>query len=739
MAESGGDELVYTVCFPFCGCGLGARGFLDASMKLVGRSARFRSLGGIDKDASACRNFEYLTESPAFCRDISEMTVADVIACFGRQAPDVVFMSPPCQGASGLLSDAKSKTEKYSSMNELAILWTQLMLDAWKDAPPRLVLLENVPRLKTRAAGMLRKVRKLLKDAGYVFHDGYHDCGELGGLAQHRRRYLLVARHEKRVPPLLYQPIKRRVRACGEVLGPMPMPEDPAAGPMHRLPRISWLNWVRLALIPAGGDWRDLPGVLADGEARREKFKRHRVEDWRAPTGTIGGSGSNSVGNVADPRPQAPFGNCQRVTDWNDPVGTVTHAPAPSSGGGAVADPRIAPTSMGAHWNKMRVEEWDQPAHTVIASDRIGSGAPSIADPRAGEWGDGRMGVLDFDQPAKTIRGESLPSNGPFAVADPRLEGELPFVRGRMGVLDFDEPAGTITGNGRPAAGKFSVADRRVAMNLGPGTHQNVYAIGEWDKPARTVTGATRPGQGAVSVGDPRPQWFNNVLRVVPWSEPTGTVTGQGRPTCGALNVADPRVKAAFDHGYAVLDFSEPSPTVAGKSMPGNGAYSVADPRLKCEPRAGAYGVLPWDEAAKTVTGAAQIDNGAFAIADPRTPGAAPVIVVRDVKKPPSATPVIIAADGTWHRPLTTLELAALQGFPLVWKSAPLKLDGSASSQWRLHIGNAVPAPAARAIAERILASLLQADFESFSLSGDASVWVQPQEDDEAIVVGMLG
>jgi site-specific DNA-cytosine methylase len=578
-------------------------------------------------------------------------------------------------------------------MNELAIVWTRLMLDAWKDAPPRLVLLENVPRLKTRAAGMLRKVRALLREAGYVFHDGYHDCGELGGLAQHRRRYLLVARHEKRVPPLLYQPIKRRVRACGEVLGPMPMPEDPAAGPMHRLPRISWLNWVRLALIPAGGDWRDLPGVLADGQARRTKFKRHKMEEWSAPVGTIGGSGSNGVENVADPRPavalpasESRHWNKYAVTDWNEPARTVIGAIQPGSGGPAVADPR-------PFGNVDRVTAWDQPIGTITHAPAPSSGGGAVADPRVGEWGDGRMGVLDFTDPARTVRGESLPSNGPFSVADPRVPTEA--FRGRLGVLGFEEPAGTVTGNGRPETGKFSVAD-------------------------------------------PRPQWFNNVLKVVPWSEPTGTVTGQGRPTCGALNVADPRVKKAFDHGYAVLHFDEPSPTVAGKSHPGNGAYSIADPRLTCEPRAGAYGVLPWDEAAKTVTGAAQIDNGSFAIADPRTPDAPPVIVVRDPKKPPSATPVIISADGTWHRPLTTLELAALQGFPLVWRGAPLKLDGSASSQWRTHIGNAVPAPAAKAIAERMLASLLQADFETFSLDGDAAVWVQPEGDDESIVVGML-
>jgi len=605
------ETLTYTAFFPFGGIGAGARGFLDAQLKASGVNASFRSVGGIDFDAAACRDFEYLTGSASLCTDIAALTPERLVAFAGPKAPDVVFMSPPCKGASGLLSQAKSETEKYKEMNRLALKWITVMMRAWGDAPPRLVLLENVPRLTTRAAAMLKDVRKMLTAAGYVCSDGYHDCGELGGLAQHRRRYLLVARHTVRAAPILYQPVKKRVRACGEVLGPLPMPGDPAAGPMHTLPRISWLNWVRLALIPAGGDWRDLPGVLEKGQPKREKFKRHRMEKWSAPVGTVGGSGSNGVGNVADPRP--------------------------------------------------------------------------------GDWGGGRLGVVPFTEPAGAIQGESLPANGRFAVADPR-----------------------------------------VGLDLNPSAHTNLYAVGEWDKPARAVTGASRPGGGAASVADPRrpaPDWFRNVLGVVPWDKPTGVITSNGRPGAGAFSVADPRIKFAFDHGYAVLDFKEPSPTVAGGSHPGQGAYSVADPRIAtCPQRAGAYGVIPWSEAAKTVTGHGQIDNGCFAVADPRLPDAPPIMVITDPRKPPPHVPVIIAEDGTWHRPLTTLELAALQGLPTTWKGKPLKLDGDASSAWRERIGNAVPPPAGKAIAERMLMTLVQADTNTFTLAGvETSVWVEPE------------
>lgn len=580
MSDLGSDFLQdpvreYTVLFAFCGIGGGALGFLQAETRLFGTRARFRSLGGIDQDPQACADFEYLTKSPAFCIDIATLTAAQLRAWFGHVAPDVIFLSPPCKGSSGLISNKKAKTAKYTAMNELAVVWTRLMLEAWPDAPPKLVLLENVPRIKSRAAAMLRKVRSMLHQAGYLSRDGFHDCGELGGLAQHRRRYLLVARHQKSVPPLLFQPPRKRVRSVGELLEHVPLPNDPAGGPMHQMPRISWLNWVRLALIPPGGDWRDLPDVLADGEARRTKFRRHLVASWNHPNATVGGSGSNGAENVADPRPKGWFKHVLRVVPWNEPVGTITGAHSPSNGAATVADVR-----MGAYFK-------------------------------------GAMGVRSWDEACGTVTGESLPQNGAFSVADPR-------------------------------------------------------------------------------------------------------------------------VSRAFDHAYGVLDWREASPTVAGKSAVGCGAYAVADFRwvslpldasLKCAPRATAYGVLGWEEAACTITSAGQIDNGAFAVADPRVPDAPPAFVVRDVRRPPEgAVPVIIAKDGSWHRPLTPYELALFQGLPAVVDGKPLCLAGDSTTAWRERIGAAVPPAAGQAIAERMLSTLLQADTEGFALSGDAEVWVEPNE-----------
>lgn len=639
-------SLVFTVGFPFCGLGAGARGFLDAQVRLFGRDVRFESLGGIDLDAMGLADFRMLTKSPTLEADVHTLTV-ERLRAFWPKAPDVIFMSPPCKGFSGLLSAKAAQGAKYRRMNGLVLSWIKLMLAAWP-TPPKLVLLENVPRIESRGHRFLKAVRARLRKAGYVFSQQTHDCGELGGLGQHRNRFLLVARQPKLLPPLLYQPAKRRVRSCGEILEQLPMPGDPAAGPMHQLPRLSWLNWMRLALIPAGGDWRDLPGVLAEGQARRTVFRRQHTQPWTEPSSTVAGAGSNGPCNVADPRPRRKlelegFGHVLRVQRWSGTAGTVTSSPSPSSGALAVADPRVG------------------------------------------------------------------------------LAPDTELNRGTYGVRTWDEASGTVTGNARAATGSFSVADPRASLTpqaMNPNVHHNKHLVADWEKPARTVIGATRVGSGAPSVADPRA----GRLGVLDPAAPAKTIAGESYPSNGAFSIADVRVKTGFDHAYGVLHRNEASPTVAGGTHPGQGAYAFADPR-------GMPPILPWTEAAKTIDGNDVV--GGFALVDEAGVERLRVLKPTSPIASASGVPVVIAADGTWHRPLTTLELAALQGFPMVVDGKPLVLAGdpkSSSTAWRERIGNAVPPPAAKAIAEQMLVCLAQGELEAFALSSGGAVWVVPEE-----------
>ena len=260
----------------FCGLGGGARGF-NAGQARVGKvSARFRCIGGVDTDRAALADFRVLAGVPGTYLDLfdrdqyidwhgheppddwREASPEDLQRAAGGRRPDVVFTSPPCKGYSGLLSAAKSGSDKYQALNRLTIRGFWLALEAWKDDPPAFFIMENVPRILTRGRHFLDQIIGVLQQYGYAVAETTHDCGELGGLGQKRKRFLLVARHREKVPPFLYEPPKKKLLTVGDVLGRFPLPDDPRAGPMHHSPRLQWRTWVRLAFVQAGADWRSL-------------------------------------------------------------------------------------------------------------------------------------------------------------------------------------------------------------------------------------------------------------------------------------------------------------------------------------------------------------------------------------------------------------------------------------------------------------------------------------------------
>ena len=119
----------------------------------------------------------------------------------------------------------------------------------------------------------------------------------------------------------------------------------------------------------------------------------------------------------------------------------------------------------------------------------------------------------------------------------------------------------------------------------------------------------------------------------------------------------------------------------------------------------GHYGVVEWSDHSGAVPAKAKNCNGPWSVADPRGGVGDPMF-----KLPEPAdrlVAVIRSLDGTWHRPFTTLELAALQS--LVDPDDIFSLDGKSDSAHRERIGNAVPPDAAAAIASVMGTTLLLA------------------------------
>lgn len=624
-----------------CGLGGGARGFNKSTARVGNMHARFRCIGGIDSDPASIRDFGQLAGVPGTLLDLftrdqytafhgreppegwREATPADIRRAAGNERPHIVFISAPCKGFSGLLSESRSKEAKYQALNELALRCVWLAMEAWPDDPPEFFMFENVPRIQTRGRHLIDQFSQLLGAYDYAGAETTHDCGELGGLAQSRKRFLYVARHTKKVPPFLYEPVKRPMRAVGDVLGKMPLPGDPLGGPMHRIPALQWKTWLRLAFVEAGSDWRSLQKLaVVDGHLRDYAL----APDAAWHRGVYG------------------------VNPWDQPAGTVAGNSLPSNGSFSVADPRI-------------------------------DGHPKSV----------QMGVGGWDQTSSCMKGDVSVGTGRYAVADPRMPAGPggPKFNNCYRVVRMDQSSPAVTAGTGPTAGGLAIADPRVGY--GPTSHRNKLRVCDYSTPSLTVTGANQVQGGAMSIADPRPHWEGrrNNLQVTDWQDHANTIIGGGKGVQGGyLSVADPRPGLNREKGSPYLT-------------------------------AGFYGVVPWERTSGAITGALSHDSGWGSVADPRLPDPDARLVA-----------LIRAEDGTWHRPFTTLETAALQS--LIDLDDYFDFDGQSDSAKRERIGNAVPSDAAEAIGSEIGRTLLLAwSGETFAL-GATPIWVRP------VVIGLM-
>jgi|GEM_PF-2328898 len=141
----------------FCGLGGGAKGFNQGHARVGSMEARFRCLGGVDSEPAAIRDFERLAGVRGTCMDLfsreqyrhyhgqepptvwREAMPADIRCAAGDEHPHIVFLSAPCKGFSGLLSQKRSTTEKYQALNALTLRGIWLMCEAWQDDPVDLI------------------------------------------------------------------------------------------------------------------------------------------------------------------------------------------------------------------------------------------------------------------------------------------------------------------------------------------------------------------------------------------------------------------------------------------------------------------------------------------------------------------------------------------------------------------------------------------------------------------------
>ena len=505
----------------FCGLGGGAKGFNNGRARYGNIEAKFRCLGGVDVDKAALADFSKLSGVPGTYLDMfdrdqyiafhgqeppkdwHEAIPDDLRRAFGYEHPHIGFLSPPCKGLSGLLSESKSRSAKYQALNRLTLRGIWLFLEAYQDDPVELIILENVPRIATRGRHLLDQITALLRSYGYAVAETTHDCGQIGGLAQSRKRFLLVARYMKKVPSYLYEPHKRPLLAVGDILGRMPRPGNPIAGPMHRIPSLQWKTWVRLAFVEAGSDWRSLKKLAVENGYLRDYGIVPDLGPWR----------DDVLG----------------VLGWEDTSGTLTGKSSPTNGRYAVADPNPGYGS-GAHQNIFRIVPWQCSAGTITGASHAAGGALSIADIRCVGWSrencghsrEGAYGVVHWDKHVGPVVAKGRHDNSRCAVADPlpglnREKGDNYLTAGQYGVRRWDEPCGAVSASACHDNGFYSVADPAL-----PNPNQKMVCViraldGTWHRPFTTLELAALQG-----LLDPEEQFELDGLSDSAWRERIG-------------------------------------------------------------------------------------------------------------------------------------------------------------------------------------------------------------------------
>ncbi|WP_259672430.1 DNA cytosine methyltransferase [Rhizobium sp. NLR12b] len=264
----------------------------------------------LDIDANATKTFANAhPEAVVDCCDVSLVSAADVVERAGIEKIDWFFAGPTCQAVSTMgvfhLEDPR---------NALFVHFIRL-LDGFTAVGrrPRHVVMENVPGVVYgRNLVIVKELFKLFKERGYhVFADVVNMADY--GLPQLRNRFILIATVDE-VPPTFprhtHAPVKKGELkeyvsvseaiadlAVGEVdskamvklsAGGRPtrfqsyVRDGGGYAPNHHCNNLSEINRKRVATVPQGGSWKDIPPELLP-----DRFRRVRLTDYATLYGRL--------------------------------------------------------------------------------------------------------------------------------------------------------------------------------------------------------------------------------------------------------------------------------------------------------------------------------------------------------------------------------------------------------------------------------------------------------------------
>ena len=278
----------------FAGCGGLSKGFMDAGFDVI---------AGIDNDSAALETFKLNHNGAAALNaDLSKPETFDEIdRIAGSRHIDVIIAGPPCQGFS--LTGPRNFDDKRNRLY-LAVF------EAVKRYKPQAFIIENVPGMATLYNGEIRgEILKRFKALGYNV-----ECRILAaadyGVPQMRKRLIFMGIREDLGAPCFPAPqfTPENYRTCRDALSDLPGLTDTLGteeSEYTSAPKTEYQRMMRggcsvlhnhtatnhtqmvkdtIALVPEGGNYRDLPKGVGESRRFHEAWTRY---DGNKPSRTI--------------------------------------------------------------------------------------------------------------------------------------------------------------------------------------------------------------------------------------------------------------------------------------------------------------------------------------------------------------------------------------------------------------------------------------------------------------------
>ena len=278
----------------FAGCGGLSRGFMDAG---------FNVILGVDNDAAALKTFAYNhTNAKTLNADLSKPEAFEEIRkVTDRKKVDLIIAGPPCQGFS-LTGPRKFDDER----NKLYLA----VFKAVKELDPEAFVIENVNGMATLYGGQIKdEIIRRFKKLGYNV-SWKVVCAADYGVPQIRKRLIFVGIKPQYGTFTFPEPtvLPEKYVTCRDAIGDLPPLETELGEEISKYtspPQTEYQKKMRgncnvlsnhvatkhtemvksvIALVPEGGNYKDLPEGIGTSRTFHEAWTRY---DGNKPSRTI--------------------------------------------------------------------------------------------------------------------------------------------------------------------------------------------------------------------------------------------------------------------------------------------------------------------------------------------------------------------------------------------------------------------------------------------------------------------